>query len=117
MNRGIIFGGEGNKPRNADDVRKSKAAHGVSVMELRRKDGKWSIVKDSSYNRKITADTPMEITGPARGHDLLKTGGRSGGHAQPRHLEQLRQTAAPPGALTSPARRISTTISPRATPT
>ena len=73
VNRGIIFGGEGNKPRNADDVRKSKAAHGVSVMELRRKDGKWSIVKDSSYNRKITADTPMEITGPARGHDLLKT--------------------------------------------
>ncbi|MCY4440203.1 MAG: DUF839 domain-containing protein, partial [Deltaproteobacteria bacterium] len=67
VNRGIIFGGEGNKPRNADDVRKSKAAHGVSVMELRRKDGKWSIVKDSSYNRKITADTPMEITGPARG--------------------------------------------------
>ena len=73
VNRGIVFEGGGKLPRNADDVRKSKAAHGVSVMELQRKDGKWSIVKDSPYNRKITADTPMEITGPARGHDLVKT--------------------------------------------
>ena len=73
VNRGIVFEGGGKLPRNADEVRKSKAAHGVSVMELQRKGGKWSIVKDSPYNRKITADTPMEITGPARGHELLKT--------------------------------------------
>ena len=73
VNRGIVFEDGAMLPRNADDVRKSKAAHGVSVVELQRKDGKWSIVKDSSYNRKITADTPMEITGPARGHDLVKT--------------------------------------------
>ncbi len=73
VNRGIVFEGGGKLPRNADDVRKSKAAHGVSVVEIRRKDGKWSIVKDSPYNRKITGDTPMEITGPARGHDLVKT--------------------------------------------
>jgi hypothetical protein len=61
------------KPANADDVRKGKAAHGVTVMEIRQDDGRWSIVKDSPYNRRITADTPMEITGPARGHALLKT--------------------------------------------
>ena len=61
------------KPFTDDAVRKSKAAHGISVVEIAEKDGTWSIVKDSSYNRRITADTPMEITGPARGHGLLKT--------------------------------------------
>ena len=74
VNRSIFYGGAGNgKPRNADDVRKGKAGHGVSVVEIAEIDGRWSIVLDSPYNRRITADTPMEITGPARGHDLMKT--------------------------------------------
>ncbi len=73
-NVSIIHGGAGSgKPETADDVRKSKAAHGVSIVEIAQKGGRWSIVKDSSYNRKITPDTPMEITGPARGHALMKT--------------------------------------------
>ncbi|RVU33685.1 PhoX family phosphatase [Hwanghaeella grinnelliae] len=73
-NRSIIHGNrESGLAENADDVRKSKAAHGVSIIEVEQKDGRWSIVVDSPYNRRITADTPMEITGPARGHDLLKT--------------------------------------------
>ena len=72
-NPGIVFAGGGLLPRNADEVRKSKAAHGVSVMEIRHEGGRWSIVKDSFYNRRITADTAMEITGPARGHERLKT--------------------------------------------
>ena len=57
----------------ADDVRWGKAAHGVSVMEISDADGQWAVVKDSPYNRRITADTPMDLTGPAAGHDLLKT--------------------------------------------
>ena len=73
-NVAIIHGGAGSgKPETADDVRKSKAAHGVSIVEIEQKGGKWSIVKDSLYNRRITPDTPMEITGPARGHALMKT--------------------------------------------
>ncbi|MDJ0610375.1 MAG: PhoX family phosphatase [Kiloniellales bacterium] len=73
-NRSIIYGARDSKlPETVDDVRKGKAAHGVSVFEIARKDGRWSIVKDSPFNRKITADSPMEITGPARGHALLKT--------------------------------------------
>ena len=74
VNLEIIFGGKGSgRPANADDVRKGKAGHGVSVVEIARRGGKWSIVKDSPYNRRITPDTPMEITGPGRGHPLLKT--------------------------------------------
>jgi len=74
VNRNIFYGNrESGKPENADDVRKGKAGHGVSVFELAHRSGKWSIVKDSPYNRRLTADSPMEITGPAAGHDLMKT--------------------------------------------
>ena len=31
------------------------------------------MVKDSPYNRRVTPDTEMEITGPAAKHDLMKT--------------------------------------------
>lgn len=74
VNRSIIYGNrESGLPENEDDIRKGKAGHGVSVFEIMQKDGQWEVVKDSEFNRKITADSPMEITGPARGHDLLKT--------------------------------------------
>ncbi len=61
------------KPKTADDVRKGKAAHGVSILEIEQTGKFWSVVKDSPFNRRITADTPMEITGPARGHRLMRT--------------------------------------------
>ena len=74
VNRHILFGTSGSGlPQTADDVRKSKAAHGVSIIEVRQDSGIWSVVLDSPYNRRITADTPMTITGPARGHRLLRT--------------------------------------------
>jgi secreted PhoX family phosphatase len=74
VNRDIIYGNRSSgAPENADDVRKGKAGHGVSVIEIAEQDGKWSIVKDSPLNRRITADSPMDITGPAAGHDLMKT--------------------------------------------
>ncbi|MCY4590690.1 MAG: PhoX family phosphatase [Alphaproteobacteria bacterium] len=73
-NRKISHGNRASQgPETDDDVRKSKANHGVSVVEIAMTDGRWMPVLDSGFNRRITADTPMEITGPARGHDLLKT--------------------------------------------
>jgi secreted PhoX family phosphatase len=55
-------------------------AHGNTVVEIEKVDGKWRIVPDSDYNRRITAlDTEMEITGPAAGHALMQTSADAGG--------------------------------------
>ena len=54
-------------------TRKSQAAHGVSIVETRRKGGKWSVVKDSRLGRRITANTFMWVSGPAAGHSLMQT--------------------------------------------
>jgi uncharacterized protein len=48
-------------------------AHGGSVLEIRKVGGKWQVVKDSKFARRITAETEMLLTGPAAGHDRLKT--------------------------------------------
>ena len=61
-------------------TKKEQAAVGVSVIEVQRNAaGKWEYVKNSSYNRRITAYTPMSITGPAAGHALMKTAADSAG--------------------------------------
>ncbi|MGW9630878.1 PhoX family protein [Agromyces sp. NPDC055520] len=53
----------------------SKAAHGFSVVELRRsKLGQpWRYLVDGRRNRRITADTVFELTGPAAGTELVTT--------------------------------------------
>ncbi len=68
-------GGANNaNPRPADQVRKEIAGHGVSVVEIKKDSasGTWDLVR-GVYNRRITAGTPMEIHGPVRGSDLVKT--------------------------------------------
>jgi len=63
-----------NKPEIPDNTKKQLAAHGVSVIEVQRNSaGKWEYVKNSPYNRRITGYTPITISGPAAGNDLLKT--------------------------------------------
>lgn len=51
----------------------AKAAQGVSVVEVSFERGRWRMVKDSRFNRRITAETPAQIGGPARGAALLRT--------------------------------------------
>jgi secreted PhoX family phosphatase len=51
----------------------AKAAQGVSLLEIRREKSGWKFVKNSRFNRRITAETPIDIGGPARGADLLRT--------------------------------------------
>jgi len=54
------------------------AAHGHGVAEVRRDDATntWSVVKDSPYNRRITTiGTECSISGPAAGHERLRTNG------------------------------------------
>ncbi len=58
---------------NAEKTAKSQAAHGVGIIEVRKVGGTWQVVRPSPYARRITANTPMTITGPAAGHALLQT--------------------------------------------
>ncbi|HFC04533.1 MAG TPA: PhoX family phosphatase, partial [Rhizobiales bacterium] len=74
VNRHVFHGNrDSKKPENVDDMRKAKAGHGVSIAEISQRNGRWQVVKDSKFNRRITASTPIDIVGPAAGHDLLKT--------------------------------------------
>ncbi len=69
-----LFGANGSTPLTADMAAKAMNAHGVSVIHIARNTaGIWEIKLDSRYNRRITASTEMELTGPAAGTDLLKT--------------------------------------------
>jgi secreted PhoX family phosphatase len=64
----------------ADRVLKMKNAHGLSVIEVRQHPkGEWKVVRPSKYARRVTADTPIRISGPAAGHSLMKTAADSSG--------------------------------------
>jgi hypothetical protein len=60
----------GKSPENIDDVRVSQHAHGITVVELAKVNGKWQNV-DSGYARRIHVNTPVEFSGPAAGSPLL----------------------------------------------
>ncbi|MDP3242869.1 MAG: DUF839 domain-containing protein, partial [Reyranella sp.] len=77
-NPGLMFAGLGsgravNLKASKPQVEVEMAAHGGSVIEIAREGGAWKVVPDSKYARRITGTTPMQISGPAAGHDKLKT--------------------------------------------
>ena len=66
-------GGTSTLPRPASEVDKETAIHGVAVIEVAKSAGKWAYVPGSSQNFRLTALSPIEIAGPARGHAQLIT--------------------------------------------
>ena len=64
---------DGLKTWSAEKVKKSQAAHGVSVIEVERRGSAWAMVRPSPYARRFTATTPFAIGGPAVGHAMMKT--------------------------------------------
>jgi uncharacterized protein len=55
------------------EVLKEMLAHGVSVVEVRRKAGSFEVDTSSPRNRRITTMTEIEISGPAAGSPLMIT--------------------------------------------
>lgn len=72
---------EDGKPQSAGDVKKLQNLQGVAVMEVEEGDNGWHVVVDSPLNRRITHNTPMRLSGPAAGHELLKTAADPSGAA------------------------------------
>jgi secreted PhoX family phosphatase len=63
----------GKDPQSAEEVRKALASEGVSVIEVKREGVQWKFVQGSKYNRRVHGNTPIQLSGPAAGDDLLKT--------------------------------------------
>ena len=61
------------RPRPASESDKEIPAHGVSVVEVRKRNGRFAYVQASGLNRRITPLTPVQIGGPLRGNALMKT--------------------------------------------
>ncbi len=61
------------KVKTKDDILKTQAAVGLSHFEVKRISGRWILQKDGMLNRRITAQTPMALSGPAKYNDHLKT--------------------------------------------
>lgn len=61
------------RPRPVSEADKEIPAHGISIVEVAKTAGVFAYKKDSSFNRRITPLTPMELGGPVRGNALVKT--------------------------------------------
>jgi secreted PhoX family phosphatase len=80
-NEEVMFPGLGRQDRDGfqgmtkEIVDIEMAAHGGTIVEIAKgEDGRWSVVRDSEYNRRVTPlDTEMTLDGPAAGHRRLQT--------------------------------------------
>lgn len=58
---------------SAEKVQKAQNAHGCSVIEIVLQGGRWQVVRPSPYARRISAATPMRVSGPAAGSVSMRT--------------------------------------------
>ena len=56
-----------------EKIRKSQAAHGISVVDIVRRRGVWGLNLRSPFARRITGNTRMRVSGPAAGHELMQS--------------------------------------------
>lgn len=63
------------KVRPATNVRRECYAHGVSVVELKRRTNGvgYEMIKDSKFNKRHTSISEVKLSGPVAGSDLVKT--------------------------------------------
>jgi len=59
-------------PESLEDVRLSQHVHGVAVVEIRKINGRWQVVR-SNNARRIHVNTPVTYSGPAANSRLLRT--------------------------------------------
>jgi len=91
-------------------VRKSQAAHGASVLEVREsRRGKWKVMP-SKLNRRITANTPMTSRAARRAARCWTPASLRTEPARSARSTTAR-TVSRPGTPTSPAKRTSTATS------
>ncbi|MFI0470717.1 alkaline phosphatase PhoX [Saccharopolyspora sp. 5N102] len=69
----LMFAGYSSENPTREQVEILWAAHGMTVVVLADNDNRLSPVGTRRLNRRITATTPFDVTGPAAGSDLLKT--------------------------------------------
>ncbi len=97
----VLLFPDGTTGWNQEKTNKSLAAHGVSIIEVkksrgdnhdddddsdedddvsnRRRSREWRVVRPSRYARRITGNTPIKIGGPAAGDERLKTSADASG--------------------------------------
>src|SRR4051812_50186994 len=78
INSNLMFAGLGaardaNLKTSKAQVEVEMAAVGGAVIEIARENGGWAGVPDSKDARRISVNTPMDVSGPPAGPDLMKT--------------------------------------------
>jgi uncharacterized protein len=69
----VLLFPDGTANWTAEKTKKSLAAHGVGIVEVRKRRGQWEVVRPSFFARRITGYTPIRIGGPAAGDPRLMT--------------------------------------------
>ena len=68
-----MFPGARDKPSQAE-IEVEMAAHGMSVAEVfAEPGGRWQLDLESRRNRRVTGATPIQLSGPVAGHELVQT--------------------------------------------